>query len=202
MDTHQSVVPMLAVGFACLICAAAVALQFYRARQQRLMFEAALAGGQTDLARDLLRRNWLQTALRVLTVVFVAFVLLVAVVAARGLRASPSASSVAESAGSQQTVERVIGAPLGTVEVTINGHKAHGCLTGDGLGVQSCGSPYQDQLRFSTIEPGRLNVYYIPDTDQYYVYGPARVTPAGKIVHNGLISTREALGGPAETPAK
>jgi hypothetical protein len=202
MTVGLAILMVFALGFVFLIVGSLAWLQVSRAKQQRLMFEAAIAAGQADVARDLLRPNWLQTVLRALAVVVVVFVLVVMVAGASWMALSRSGPGTAESAAFRQTVERVIGAPVGTVEVTIDGHKAHGILTGNVWGMQSCGSPYQSQLRFSTITPGPLNVYYIPDLDQYYVFGKARVTPAGKVVENGLISTAEALGGVANTPTK
>ncbi len=206
MALGSQVLPVLVLVFLCLILAAAVVFQFYRAKQQRLMVEAALAAGQADVARALLTRNWPETILRVLAIWFIGL-MLVAMMGATAAVVSHkplgrSGPGTMESLAFQQKVERVIGAPLGTSEVAINGHKAHGILTGSAWAMQGCGSPYQAQLRFSTIEPGPLNVYCIPDTDQYYVFGKARVDPSGKIVENGLISTREALGEPAGAPAK
>ncbi len=88
--------------------------------------------------------------------------------------------SPAESREFGARVRALINAPPGTSPI-INGHRAHPCLTGT-LSRQSCGSRYHDGIRFSTTEPGFLNVYYIPDTEQYLVIGKALVTPAGKVV--------------------
>ena len=82
----------------------------------------------------------------------------------------------------------------GTRSPVINGHRAHPCLTGNAYARQSCGSRYHDGIRFSTTEPGFLNVYYIPDTEQYLVIGKALVTPAGKVVRDGYITAEDALG--------
>jgi len=101
--------------------------------------------------------------------------------------------SPAESRDFSARVGALISAPVGTRSPVIDGHPAHPCLTGNGYAQQSCGSPYHDGIRFSTTEPGFLNVYYIPDTEQYLVIGKALVTPAGKVVTDGYISAEEAL---------
>ena len=103
--------------------------------------------------------------------------------------------SPAESRDFSARVRTLINAAPGTRSPVIDGHQAHPCLTGNGYAQQSCGSPYHDGIRFSTTEPGFLNVYYIPDTEQYLVIGKALVTPAGKVVTDGYISAEEALAG-------
>jgi hypothetical protein len=101
--------------------------------------------------------------------------------------------SPAESREFRARVRSLIDAAPGTRSPVIDGHQAQPCLTGNGYAQQSCGSPYHDGIRFSTTEPGFLNVYYIPDTEQYLVIGKALVTPAGKVVTDGYISAKEAL---------
>ncbi len=101
--------------------------------------------------------------------------------------------SPAESREFSKRVRALINAPVGTASPIINGHRAHPCLTGNAYARQSCGSRYHDGIRFSTTEPGFLNVYYVPDTEQYLVIGKALVTPAGKVVTDGYISAKEAL---------
>jgi hypothetical protein len=122
--------------------------------------------------------------------------------AAVGLTLSSSRGPIlAQTAAFKRLVESKISAPIGTIEVTIEGHKAHGCLTGMGAwGEQACGSRYNDRIRFETPGRGFLNVYYVPDLDAYWVFGKARVAPSGKIVENGTISTRDALGEPGRPP--
>jgi hypothetical protein len=63
--------------------------------------------------------------------------------------------------------------------------------------MQICGSHYHKSLRFATVKPSYLNVFYIPATDQYLVIGTARVEPAGKVVTDGFISAKEALQPPS-----
>ncbi len=84
-------------------------------------------------------------------------------------------------------------APTGK-PVSVDGHRAYPCLTGNAYAKQGCGSPYHDGIRFETTKPGYLSVFYIPDTEQYLIVGRARVTPAGVIVEDDLISVQEALG--------
>lgn len=59
--------------------------------------------------------------------------------------------------------------------------------------MQSCGG-YHKGIRFSTVRPGFLNVFYIPDTNEYFVFGKARVDPGGKIVEDGTIKVSDILG--------
>jgi hypothetical protein len=233
-----------------------VALQVYRERQYRQMFEAALAANQPEVARELIRNSRFRTtsAGLALTGAGLGILLAMAWSPALSILAAPGAAIVGigvplaaygllcqraegqavrrqawwapigvvvlalplsavlvwvclgrsqgprleDLMGFRRTVESVIGAPIGTIEVTIDGHRAHGILTGGGaLGQQACGSPYDSRLRFETPGPGFLNVYYIPDLDQYRIFGAARVTPSGKVIRNGTISTREALGSAA-----
>jgi hypothetical protein len=122
-------------------------------------------------------------------------VLLVAAVAAAALTLSRSfGPTLQESLAFKRMVESATHAPAGQTPVTLEGHKAKGCLTGSGAwGLQSCGG-YHKAIRFSTMKPGFLNVYYIPETNEYYVFGQARVDPGGKIVENRKISVVEILG--------
>ena len=89
------------------------------------------------------------------------------------------------------------GSRVGTPNPVIGGHPAAPCLWGNSNGMQICGSPYHKSLRFATVEPSYLNVFYIPATDQYLVIGTARVEPAGKVVTDGFISAKEALQPPS-----
>jgi hypothetical protein len=125
-------------------------------------------------------------------------VLLAAGVAAAALTIGRSfGPTLQASLAFNRMVERATGAPVGTVDVTLDGHNAKGCLTGGGAwGMQSCGG-YHKGIRFSTPRPGFLNVYYVPDTDEYHVFGRARVDPGGKTVENGRISVAEILGSSA-----
>jgi len=122
-------------------------------------------------------------------------VLLAAVVAGAALTLSKTfGPTLQASLAFTRMVEEATGAPLGSVDVTLDGHKAKGCLTGGGAwGMQSCGG-FHKAIRFSTVRPGFLNVFYVPDTNEYYVFGKARVDPGGKIVENGKISVIEILG--------
>ena len=195
---HEAVLMMSVLGFTGLILGLAIALQFYQARQKREMFEAALAAGQADVASKLIATNWLAVVLRFLAVGIAVVVLVVVLVMAVSLgvpaAARRSGAEEARAAACRQAVEKITGAPLGAMEVTIGGHKAYGCLTGYTWGNQSCGSAYHANLRFSTVTPGFLNVYYIPDLQEYYVFGKARVDPSGKVVENGTISVAAAMG--------
>jgi hypothetical protein len=110
--------------------------------------------------------------------------------------------SPAESREFNARVRDLINAPPGTASPIIDGHQAQPCLTGSNYSQQSCGTPYHDGIRFSTIEPGFLNVYYIPDTEQYLVIGKALVTPAGKIVTDGYITAQEALAVDSEVAGR
>ena len=188
------------LGFTGLVLGLAIAYQFYQARQRRELFEAALAAGQADVAKALLATNGVTAVLRFLAaaiaVIVLAHIVSLGVIAAIGVCAAMGRSGpeTARDAASRQAVEKITGAPLGTTEVTIGGHKAYGCLTGNTWGNQSCGSKYHPQIRFSTENPGFLNVFYIPDLQEYYVFGRARVDPSGKVVENGTISAAEAIG--------
>ena len=82
----------------------------------------------------------------------------------------------------------------GLAGLSIDGHRVEPCLTGNSYATQGCGTPRHDGIRFETTKPGYLNVYYIPDTDQYLVLGRARVSPAGVTIEDDLISVQEALG--------
>lgn len=97
-------------------------------------------------------------------------------------------------------VRRLAGSPPGTAHPTIRGQRAEGCLWGTPYALQSCGSHYHPQLRFSTLKPDYLNVYYLPQTEEYLVIGTALVQPCGRTVTDGFISAREALArpGPAQ----
>lgn len=110
--------------------------------------------------------------------------------------------SPAESREFSARVRALINAPPGTRSPVIDGHQARPCLTGNAYARQSCGSPYHDGIRFSTTKAGFLNVYYIPDTEQYLVIGKARVTPAGKVVTDGYISAKEALAVDSEASGR
>jgi len=187
------------LGFTGLVLALAIAYQFYHARQKREMFEAALAAGQADVAKALIATNGVPAVLRFLAVAIVVIILastvLLPFVALAGVVAALGDHTARDEA-SRQAVEKITGAPLGTMEVMIGGHKAYGCLTGNTSGYrsQSCGSKYHPQIRFVTENPGFLNVFYIPDLQEYYVFGRARVDPSGKVVENGTISVAEAMG--------
>ena len=212
MNTVPAALSWGVLGFTGIVLGLAIAYQFYHARQKREMFEAALTAGQADVAKALIATNGGTAVLRFLAVaiaviilapiVLLPFVALGGVVAALGdharqgggIQATRSGPETARDAASRQAVEKITGAPLGTIEVMIGGHKAYGCLTGNTWGNQSCGSKYHPQLRFSTETPGFLNVFYIPDLQEYYVFGRARVDPSGKVVENGTISVVEAMG--------
>jgi hypothetical protein len=122
-------------------------------------------------------------------------VLLAAAVAAAAVTLSRSFGPTLQgSVAFSRMVESATGAPVGTVDVTLDGHQAKGCLTGGGAwGMQSCGG-YHKAIRFSTVTPGFLNVFYLPDANEYHVFGRARVDPGGKIVENGRITVAEILG--------
>jgi hypothetical protein len=94
-------------------------------------------------------------------------------------------------------VWRLTGSRVGTANPVIDGHRAEPCLWGNSNGMQICGSHYHKSLRFATVKPSYLNVFYIPATDQYLVIGTARVEPAGKVVTDGFISAKEALQPPS-----
>lgn len=102
--------------------------------------------------------------------------------------------SAQEARDFQQKVRKITGASPGTRGVKIDDRRTEPCLTGANYGTQGCGTPTHDGIRFETIGAGYLNVYYIPDTDQYFVIGRARVTPAGVTVEDDYISVDEALG--------
>lgn len=108
----------------------------------------------------------------------------------------PELPSPTETAAFSRRVERLIGAPVGSRSPVIDGHQAHYCLCGLAYGQQTCGSRHHPGLRFSTLKPGWLNVYYVPDLDSYLIIGTARVTPVGKTVTDGYITAREARRSP------
>ena len=202
MDTVPALLTWGVLGFTGLVLALAIAYQFYHARQKREMFEAALAAGQADVAKALIATNGggvtavLRFLAAAIAVIVLAHIVFLGVVAAWGVVSAMGqlGPERARGAASRQAVGKITGAPLGTMEVMIGGHKAYGCLTGNTSGSQSCGSRYHPQLRFSTEIPGFLNVFYIPDLQEYYVFGRARVYPTGKVVENGTISVAEAMG--------
>lgn len=90
-------------------------------------------------------------------------------------------------------VRGLTGSPVGTVHPVIGGQRAEPVLTGASYAMQTCGSPFHDQIRFRTLKPGYLNVYYLPNTAEYLVIGEARVEPAGVVVMDGRISAKDAL---------
>jgi len=98
----------------------------------------------------------------------------------------------------RQRVLKLTGSPVGTVHPVINGHRAEPLLTGAVCAMQSCGSPFHKELRFETVKPSYLNVFYLPDIQQYFVVGEARVTPAYVVVIDGPIAAREALRSPGQ----
>lgn len=104
--------------------------------------------------------------------------------------------SVAASQEFGQRVQRLTGSPVGTAHPLIDGHRAEPLLTGMPYGNQSCGSPFHDRIRFSTIRTGFLNVYYLPDVEEYLIIGEARVDPAGIVVTDGYVSAKQALQPP------
>ena len=109
--------------------------------------------------------------------------------------------SPAETADFARRVEGFTGSPIGPSSPVIDGHQAHACLWGMPYGQQTCGSQYHGQVRFETVRPSFLNVYYVPDLESYLIIGTARVTPSGKVVTDGYITAREALGLPAGSKA-
>lgn len=83
-------------------------------------------------------------------------------------------------------VQQVIGAPAGTTFPIIQGHRAESRNLGEGsrYGMHT----YDDtQLRFTTIRPGFMHVYWVRDLQQYFVIGEVRVEPGGATVKDGYI---------------